>query len=222
MQTDICISPSSSLITFFHPFNFETMTIMRNIILLSCCIFISSALRAQSKDGMVLKAGVASTIFYKDQKAALIHHGSAGNTVGLDGLVYNGKLLIQPGIYFMTFPASHGPLKNAFKDVLSKEAGSYDYGILVPVRLGADLIDLGVFRLKSSVGMFGIYSPEGIDINTEAFSKTCYVAGGWTLHTGLILKFLTIDVDYFGSLCKPTSGGPLYMQSIAFTAGFYF
>ncbi|HRN33402.1 MAG TPA: hypothetical protein PLQ53_04385 [Saprospiraceae bacterium] len=198
------------------------MTVFRYTFLLYCIILFTFSSQAQSKDGMVLKTGVSSTVFYKDRNAKLIHHASAGNTVGIDGLVYNGKLLIQPGIYFMSFPSSQGPLKGAFRDVLSREAGSYDYGILMPVRLGVDLIDLGAFRLKSSVGMFGIYSPEGIEINTEAFSKTCYVAGGWTLHAGMILKFFTLDVDYYGSLCKPSNGGPLYMQSIAFTAGFYF
>ena len=45
----------------------------------------------------------------------LIHNGSAGNTIGFDGLFYEGKLLIHPGIHFITFPRKYGELKESFK-----------------------------------------------------------------------------------------------------------
>jgi len=199
------------------------MTVSGRIILYLFIITLScSGLLAQDKNGVILKAGASSTIFHKNNGAALISNGSAGNTIGFDGMFYDGKLLIHPGIHLMTFPKRYGSLKGAFSKVLSRPDSTYDFAFKMPVRLGADLIDLGAVRLKGAVGFYGLYSPYGIDVRSEDIDKIYYVSGGWTLNVGLILKFFTLEMDYDASLCKRSADGPMFMRSISFTAGLYF
>lgn len=176
----------------------------------------------QNKDGMILRAGVTSTIFHKNNSAMLIQNGSAGNTIALDGMYYEGKLLIHPGIQFITYPKKYGKLREGFKNILSRQDSTYDFAFKLPVRLGVDLINLGEVRLRSSVGFYGLYSPDGIDVVTNDIAQTYYVTGGWTVNFGLILKCITLDLDYDGTLCRPSPKGPLYLRSVSFTAGFYF
>ncbi len=184
-------------------------------------ILLSSSLIAQDENGVILKAGVHSTLFRKDN-AVLIKNGSAGYTIGFEGLFYDGKLLIQPGIHLMTFPNQYTPLKEAFQDVFSRPDTSYQYGFKMPIRLGTNLIDLGVFRLKASVGLYGFYSHDGIYLYSEGIENIYHVSGGWTLNVGVIVKFLTLELDYDRTFGNKDDNGPLFMKSLSLTAGLLF
>lgn len=192
-------------------------------IICSFILFISSYfnLSAQDKSGVVLKAGVHSSLFRKDN-AAFITNGSSGYSVGFDGLFYDNKLLIQPGIHLMTFPKKYGHIKESFKDVFTRPDSTYDYAFKLPVRLGADLIDLGAIRLKGSVGFYGLYSHDGIILKTKDVEQKFHVSGGYTVHVGIILKFFTIDLDYDSTFGRPEKDGPMYFRSLSLTAGLFF
>lgn len=192
-----------------------------SLILFFALCFTASNLFAQDKSGVVLKAGVNSTIF-RNYNATLISNASAGYTIGFDGLFYDNKLLIQPGIHLMTFPRKYTHVRAAFKDVFTRPDSTYDYAFKLPVRLGADLIDLGFFRLKGSAGFYGLYSHDGIYLKPKDVTKKYHVSGGWTVNVGVILKFLTIDLDYDSTFGRPEEDGPLYMRSLSLTAGLFF
>ncbi|MBK6374434.1 MAG: hypothetical protein IPL13_08990 [Saprospiraceae bacterium] len=184
-------------------------------------LFMSCSIKAQNESGVILKAGIHSTVFRKDN-CELIKNGSSGYTIGFDGLFYNGKILIQPGIHLMTFPKQYTPVKEAFHDVFSRPDTSFHYGFKMPVRLGANLIDLGVFRLKAAIGLYGFYSHDGIYLDSEGTQNVYYVSGGWTANVGVIIKFLTIELDYDRTFGKADDSGPLYMRSLSLTAGLLF
>lgn len=190
-------------------------------LLISFFLMNAFTLIAQEQNGVILKAGVHSTLFRKDN-SELIKNGSAGYTIGFDGLFYDGKLLIQPGIHLMTFPNQYTPLKEAFQDVFSRPDTSFQYGFKMPVRIGTNLIDLGIFRLKAAIGLYGFYSHDGIRLHSEGVQNIYNVSGGWTANVGVIVKFLTIELDYDRTFGKADDSGPLYMRSLSLTAGLLF
>lgn len=192
------------------------------ILVLVCSVFkVQAQSKAQSESGVVLKAGIHSTIFQREN-ATLISNGSAGYTIGFDGLFYDGKFLIQPGIHLMTFPNQQTGLKSAFKDVFTRPDSSYQYGFKMPIRVGTNLVDIGIFRLKGTFGLYGFYSHDGIVKIHNEIEKKCHVSGGWTLNVGLIIKFLSLEIDYDSTFGKADNRGPMYMRTIGFTAGLVF
>jgi hypothetical protein len=175
---------------------------------------------AQNKDGVVFRGNIFVN-FSQNNSAMLIHNGSAGNTIGFDGLFYEGKLLIHPGIHFITFPRKYGKLKESFKNILSKPDSTYDFAFKLPIRLGVNLLDIGNVRLSGSVGFY-IYSPDGIEVTMNDIEKSYFVTGGWTVNFGLILKCISLNIDYDGSLCRPSPKSTCISKSVSFTAGFFF
>jgi hypothetical protein len=204
------------------PLFYRIMHFIGRFFYISILVFFALPILAQNKDGVVFRAGISSSIFHKNNSAMLIHNGSAGNTIGFDGLFYEGKLLIHPGIHFITFPRKYGKLKESFKNILSKTDSTYDFAFKLPIRLGVNLLDIGNVRLSGSVGFYGLYSPDGIEVTMNDIEKSYFVTGGWTVNFGLILKCISLNIDYDGSLCRPSPKGPMYFKSVSFTAGFFF
>lgn len=196
------------------------------IFITSFLIFIGAhklaAQKPQRENGVIVKVGVTQTIFNRELSKTFAD-ARPGYLIGFDGVFHDDLIIFQPGIYGVFHTDGYGEIFSQFDHFRDKLNSVHNWNLQFPMRIGFNVINAKGFRIKILGGVHAIYSPEGIDLSSEGYSRQLrYVNVGWNGNVSIILLPFSIDLDYGSTFNKFKSDGPLYGRYLALNLGIVF